>query len=326
MPSEPILSVRDLATHFELARGTVKAVDGVDFDISAGEILTIVGESGSGKSVTALSIMRLITPPGKIVRGEILHDGRDLARMTPDQMQLVRGHSIAMVFQNPFASLHPMYRIGQQLEEAIAVNAVQRGATVSARDLLRRLHVAHPETVLRSYPFEVSAGVCQKVMLAMALAGRPKLLIADEPTTNLDALAQAEILSLIKEMRDDYGMAVLLITHDFGVVSLMANRVLVMYAGRTAERGPAHVVLNDPVHPYAKGLIKSVMNAKQGTRRLTQISGDVPDVMHLPSGCSFQPRCSESMEVCVRDPDLMVCGDAHLVRCWRASPSSTAHA
>ena len=327
MASERVLSVRDLATYFELSGGTVKAVDGVDLDIETGEILTVVGESGSGKSVTALSIMRLIAEPGRIARGEVMLGGRDLLRLSSAEMQRVRGRAVAMVFQNPFASLHPMYRIGHQLGEAIRLN-VGRGADarVKAVELLTRIHVENPENVLKSYPFEVSAGVCQRVMLAIALAARPALLIADEPTTNLDALAQAEILALIKEMRDAYGMSVLLITHDFGVVSAMADRVLVMYAGRPAEAGPARAVLAHPGHPYAKGLIGSVMNAKTKARRLTQISGEVPDVMHLPPGCSFRPRCPEAFSRCAEDPPMMVRAPLHRARCWRAVADGAGHA
>ena len=325
--AENILSVRDLATYFELSGGTVKAVDGVDFDIGTGEILTVVGESGSGKSVTALSIMRLIGAPGRIVRGEVSLRGRNLLQLSLREMQAVRGRSIAMVFQNPYASLHPMYRIGQQMDETIRLNlGGGRNAHKEAIELLSRIHVDHPENVLRSFPFEVSAGVCQRVMLAMALAAKPALLIADEPTTNLDALAQAEILALIKEMRTAYGMAVLLITHDFSVVSAMADRVLVMYAGRPVETAPASMVLADPAHPYAKGLIGSVMDAHAKKRhRLTQISGEVPDVMHLPPGCSFRPRCPEAFEKCVEDPPMFDRSGSHLTRCWRAGLADVRH-
>lgn len=319
MTAEHILSVRDLATYFELSGGTVKAVDGVDIDIDPGEILTVVGESGSGKSVTALSIMRLIAEPGRIMRGTITLNGIDLLRLSTGQMQAIRGRSIAMVFQNPFASLHPMFRIGQQMDEVIGVTLGRhRDARTTAVELLERIRVDDPESVLSSFPFEVSAGVCQRVMLAMALVARPALLIADEPTTNLDALAQAEILALIKEMRDAYGMAVLLITHDFGVVSEMADRVLVMYAGRPAETAPAAAILAQPRHPYAKGLVGSVMNARAKGKRLTQISGEVPDVMHLPPGCSFRPRCPEAFDKCIEDPPIIACAEAHRARCWRA--------
>lgn len=326
MVREPILMVRDLATHFELSGGTVKATDGVDLDIQAGEILTVVGESGSGKSVTALSIMRLIAPPGRIVRGTISLGGRDLLNLSPREMQEVRGRAMAMVFQNPYAALHPMYRIGQQMNEAIRLNTAHKGdARGKAIELLTRIHVEDPESVLNSYPFEVSAGICQRVMLAIALAARPSLLIADEPTTNLDALAQAEILGLIKEMREANGMSVLLITHDFGVVSAMADRVLVMYAGRPVETGPARAILAHPAHPYAKGLIASVMNARKRARRLTQISGEAPDVMHLPPGCSFRPRCPEAFGRCEDDPPMSDRDHFHQARCWRAMAEETDH-
>lgn len=326
MAAERILLVRDLATYFELSGGTVRAVDGVDLDVEAGEILTVVGESGSGKSVTALSIMRLIAPPGHIARGEVRLRDRNLLSLSPREMQEVRGRAIAMVFQNPYAALHPMYRIGHQMNEAIRLNTDHNAdAHAKAIELLTRIQVEDPESVLKRYPFEVSAGVCQRVMLAIALAARPALLIADEPTTNLDAMAQAEILGLIKEMRNEYGMSVLLITHDFGVVAAMADRVLVMYAGRPAEAGPARAVLAHPVHPYAKGLIGSVMNAKTRARRLTQISGEAPDVMHLPPGCSFRARCPEAFSRCEADPPMSGRDDAHQARCWRTMADGAGH-
>lgn len=318
--AEPLLEVRDLATYFYVSGGVVKAVDGLDLDIRKGEILTLVGESGSGKSATALSIMRLIVEPGRIERGSIRLGGEDLLALDAGGMDRVRGRRLAMIFQNPYTALHPMYRIGQQMVETIRLHRPDEAASRrTARELLERIHVSDAEKVLDSYPFEVSAGVCQRAMLALALVGRPDLLIADEPTTNLDALAQLEILALIKEMRDAYGMAVLLITHDFGVVSMMADRVLVMYAGRPVEAGPARDVLRTPRHPYAQGLIASVMNAALRPRRLTQIPGEVPDVMHLPPGCSFRPRCAKAYGRCHDDPRMASVGAAHAARCWLAA-------
>jgi peptide/nickel transport system ATP-binding protein len=315
--AESVLEVEDLATWFHLSGGIVKAVDGVSFTLARGEILTVVGESGSGKSVTALSIMRLIAEPGRIERGAIRLAGRDLLGLPARALQQVRGARIAMIFQNPYTALHPMLRIGRQMAETVRLRrpAERRPLRVAA-ELLARIHVPDPDKVLASYPFEVSAGVCQRVMLALALAGEPELLIADEPTTNLDALAQAEILALIKEMRQATGMGVLLITHDFGVVSRMADRVLVMYAGRPAEAGPAAAVLRDPRHPYAKGLIGSVMDAAARPRRLTQIAGEVPDVMRLPPGCSFRPRCARAHPRCAEDPPIFDAAPGHRVRCW----------
>jgi oligopeptide/dipeptide ABC transporter ATP-binding protein len=315
--AEPLLEVRDLATWFHLSSGVVKAVDGVDFTMREGEILAVVGESGSGKSVTALSIMRLVVPPGRIERGQVLLRGDDLLRLDRKAIQQARGSRVAMIFQNPYASLHPMMRIGRQMAETVRLRRPDEARPlVVARDLLERIHVPDPAKVLDSYPFEVSAGVCQRVMLALALAGRPELLIADEPTTNLDALAQAEILALIREMRDATGMGVLLITHDFAVVSQMADRVLVMYAGRPAEAGPVGGITGDPRHPYTRGLIGSVMDAATRPRRLTQISGEVPDVMRLPPGCSFRPRCSAAHARCVEDPPIVAPMAGRSVRCW----------
>jgi len=324
--AEPLLQIRDLATYFFVSGGVVKAVDGLDLEVSRGEILTVVGESGSGKSATALSIMRLIVEPGRIVRGAIRLNGQDLLAFDDRGMDRVRGRQIAMIFQNPYTSLHPMYRIGQQMTETIRLYRPDEASPRrAARGLLERIHVTDADKVLDSYPFEVSAGVCQRAMLALALVGKPELLIADEPTTNLDALAQVEILGLIKEMRDAYGMAVLLITHDFGVVSMMADRVLVMYAGRPVETGPAHAVLRAPRHPYAQGLIASVMNAARRPRRLTQIPGEVPDVMHLPSGCSFRPRCVQAHGRCHDDPHMATVAPLHAARCWLAAPEERVH-
>lgn len=325
--AEPLLRIRDLATYFYLSGGVVKAVDGLDLDVCKGEILTVVGESGSGKSATALSIMRLIAEPGRIVRGSIRLDGEELLALDERSMARLRGRRIAMIFQNPYTALHPMYRIGQQMIETVHLHDPAEAAPRrKARELLERIHIADADKVLDSYPFEVSAGVCQRAMLALALIGRPDLLIADEPTTNLDALAQLEILGLIKEMRQAYGMAVLLITHDFGVVSMMADRVLVMYAGRPVEAGPSRALLQAPRHPYAQGLIASVMNAARRPRRLTQIPGEVPDVMHLPPGCSFRPRCASAYGRCGEDPAMVPVGPGHGARCWLAGSARSADA
>jgi oligopeptide/dipeptide ABC transporter ATP-binding protein len=321
MMTEAVLEVRDLATYFYVSGGVVRAVDGVDLDVRKGEILTVVGESGSGKSVTALSIMRLIAEPGRIVRGHARLSNLDLLVLSGRALQQVRGRRLAMIFQNPYTALHPMYRIGDQMQETVRLRRpAEQNPRRVAHELLERIHVTDPNRVLDLYPFEVSAGVCQRVMLAMALAGRPELLIADEPTTNLDALAQAEILGLIREMRDAFGMAVLLITHDFGVVRMMADQVLVMYAGRPVETGPAAAVLGSPQHPYARGLIGSVMDAACRPRRLTQIPGEVPDVMRLPKGCSFRPRCAEAFAACREDPVMANVGPVHASRCWLALP------
>ena len=283
----------------------MKAVDGVDLEVGSREIVAIVGESGSGKSVTALSIMRLIAEPGRILEGRVLHRGRDLLALRERDMQAVRGNSISMVFQNPHSALHPMIRIGRQLVETVALRGGlsperARGESIA---LLERIGVAEAEAVLDRYPHEVSAGISQRAVLAMALAPHPALLIADEPTTNLDALAQKQFLLTVKRMRDEMDMSVLIITHDFGVVSMMADRVVVMYAGKQMESGTAAEVLRAPRHPYTSALLDSVRVLGRGkARRLEQIPGEVPDVMRLPRGCSFRPRCAQAIEACFEPP------------------------
>jgi oligopeptide/dipeptide ABC transporter ATP-binding protein len=319
-----LLSIKGLVTRFHVTGGVVRAVDGVDLTIRAGEIVTVVGESGSGKTVTALSIMRLIEPPGRIEAGEILLDGRDLLRLSRRQMHQVRGRKIGMIFQNPYAALHPYFRIGRQMEETLVVldRRSEAAAHREAVALLERVQVEAPEVVMQSFAHEVSAGVCQRVMLAIALSLKPQLLIADEPTTNLDSISQHEILELIREMRDQTGMAILLITHDFGVVRRMADTVLVMYAGRPAEYGSASVVLDDPRHPYTKGLIRSARTLSERRERLDQIPGEVPDLMMLPKGCSFRSRCSRAGEECSVVPPPQRFADGRSAWCWYANPRS----
>jgi peptide/nickel transport system ATP-binding protein len=320
LASRAVLEVSGLATHFFVSGGVVKAVDGVDIEIEREQIVTIVGESGSGKSVTALSIMRLIQAPGRVVAGKVLHLGTDLLKLSQSRMQSVRGRTITMVFQNPYTSLQPVMRIGRQMIEAIMLSqAVDRPqARRRAIDLLEHIGVEAAEQVLDRYPFEVSAGVSQRVMLAMALAPKPALLIADEPTTNLDSLSQVQFLKLVKQMRDELHMSVLLITHDFGVVSMMSDKVVVMYAGREIESGAARQVLQGPRHPYSAALLNSVrvLSESGQVRRLEQIPGEVPDVMRLPPGCSFRPRCARRMPACRADPPVVALEAGRHVRCW----------
>ena len=319
MHEDTVLSVSGLVTHFFVPGGVVKAVDGVDLEVGKEEIVAIVGESGSGKSVTALSIMGLIAEPGKIIAGNVLHQGQDLLTLRERDMQAVRGNTISMVFQNPYSSLHPMMKIRRQLVETVALRGGvgKQQAYQEAIEMLQRIGVEDAETVVEHYPHEVSAGVSQRVMLAMALVSHPTLLIADEPTTNLDALAQKQFLELVKRLRDEMHMSVLLITHDFGVVSMMADKVIVMYAGKQMESGGAAAVLQAPQHPYTAGLLNSVRVLGRGKiRRLEQIPGEVPDVMRLPPGCSFRPRCGRASEACYEAPPNAVLDDAHTVRCW----------
>ena len=317
--ADKVLAVSGLTTHFFVSGGVVKAVDGVDLEVGSREIVAIVGESGSGKSVTALSIMRLVAEPGRILAGHVLHRGRDLLALRDREMQEVRGNSISMVFQNPHSALHPMIRIGRQLVETVALRgglSPQRAHAESIA-LLERIGVVGAEAVLDRYPHEVSAGVSQRVVLAMAIAPHPALLIADEPTTNLDALAQKQFLLTVKRMRDEMDMSVLIITHDFGVVSMMADRVVVMYAGKQMESGTAAEVLRAPRHPYTSALLDSVRVLGRGkARRLEQIPGEVPDVMRLPRGCSFRPRCAQAVEACFEPPPNAGAGSGRTVRCW----------
>ena len=317
---QTLLEARDLVTYFYVPDGIVKAVDGVSLSIRKGETLTVVGESGSGKSVTALAALRLIPePPGRTLRGEVLFEGEDLLKKGPREMQAIRGARISMIFQNPYAAMNPLIRIGDQLEEMVSRHRRVRGS--GARDLivtmLERLGVEQPTSVLGSFPFEVSMGVNQRVMLASGLLGQPDLLIADEPTTMLDAIAQVEILNLIRELKDELHMSVWLITHDFGVVSLMSDRIVVMYAGQPVESGTAEQVLKAPRHPYTQGLIHSVPVPGVQARRLMQIPGDIPDPKRLPEGCRFAPRCPRATDVCrAKEPPVFALADGGQSRCW----------
>lgn len=316
----PLLAAHDLVTYFYVSDGVIKAVDGASFEIRKGEVLAIVGESGSGKSVTALSAMRLIPePPGKILRGQVLFDGEDLLKKTPLEMQAIRGGRISMIFQNPYTAMNPLIRIGDQLTETVRrhrrVNSADAKDLVG--DMLKRLGIGQPLATMNNYPFEVSMGISQRVMLASALLGQPDLLIADEPTTMLDAIAQVEILELIRELKEELGMAVWLITHDFGVVSVMSDRVVVMYAGKPVETGDADRVLSTPMHPYTVGLINSVPVPGAATARLVQIPGEVPDPKRLPPGCSFAPRCPRVMDQCrVKEPPVVDLAEGGQAKCW----------
>jgi oligopeptide/dipeptide ABC transporter ATP-binding protein len=314
-----LFEVQGLSTSFPSATGTVRAVNDVSFAIDRGEVLAVVGESGSGKSVTALSATRLVPqPPAVIERGTVLLDGADIMALRPSKMRKILGRRIAMLFQNAFAALHPILKIGDQLVEAVRLHrdVSKPDAVKIAADLLSSLGFADPHALMGRYPFGVSAGDAQRAMLAIALSGEPDLLIADEPTSLLDAIAQDEILTLIKTLQGRTGMAVWLITHDFGVVSRLADRVVVMYAGRAVESGPVADVLADPRHPYSAGLIASVPSgAAKG--RLRQISGEIPDLTALPAGCSFRPRCDRALALCERRlPDMVAVDAARRSRCW----------
>lgn len=318
--SEQVLKISNLVTYFYVSDGIVKAVDGVNLEINKGEVVGVVGESGSGKSVTALAAMRLIPdPPGKILQGEVLFLGEDLMKKKPREMQAIRGAGISMIFQNPHAALNPLLKLGHQLIEVTTRHrhADHTEVLELVLDMLRRVGIKEPLEIIKSYPFNVSAGTCQRVMLAMALLCEPRLLIADEPTTLLDTIAQVEVLGLIKKLKDEMDMAVWYITHDFGAISLMSDRVVVMYAGKPMESADTETVLRNPKHPYAEGLINSVPVPGRKVERLKQIPGEIPNPIRLPPGCSFAPRCPRVMDICRHEePPYVRLNKGHTVKCW----------
>ncbi len=320
--NEPLLELRDLRTHFHTEDGVVRAVDGVSFELHAGETLALVGESGSGKSVTALSILRLLPKPhGRIAGGSIRFRGRDLLALSEDGMRRLRGREIAMIFQEPMTSLNPVFSCGDQIAEVLELHERLPGAAARARavELLQRVGIAEPAQRAREYPHQLSGGMRQRVMIAMALACRPAILIADEPTTALDVTIQAQILELLQRLRHESGMAVLFITHDLGVVAETAERVAVLYAGQVVEYGDVGPLFARPGHPYTAGLLASLPRLGERSGRLRVIPGGVPDPAHHPAGCRFHPRCPIVQEHCRREePGLEVGPDGRRVRCWRA--------
>jgi oligopeptide/dipeptide ABC transporter ATP-binding protein len=319
----PLLSIQGLKSYFHTAEGVVRAVDGVDFDLASGTTFALVGESGCGKSVTALSILRLIpSPPGRIVEGRILFREKNLLELAPAQMRDIRGNRIAMIFQEPMTSLNPVFTVGKQIAEALQVhqNRSRAEAWGEATDLLRRVGIPEPERRARHYPHQLSGGMRQRAMIAMAMACRPELLIADEPTTALDVTIQAQILDLLQRLQDELGMAVLLITHNFGIVSENARRVAVMYAGKIVEEADTQVLFENPYHPYTRGLLRSIPRPmdkiQKGRTKLYEIPGIVPRLTDVPKGCSFARRCSEARTTCRdREPELMEREAGHRVRC-----------
>jgi len=317
-----LLQIDALETHFSTEAGTVKAVDGVSLTVRKGETLGIVGESGCGKSVTALSILRLIpNPPGKIVGGRILLEGRDLLTLPENEMRKVRGASISMIFQEPMTSLNPVFTVGDQIAEGIRLHQrlSKRESWNKAIEMLRVVRIPDPERRVGEYPHQMSGGMRQRVMIAMALSCNPHLLIADEPTTALDVTIQAQILELLNQLKAELGMAVMLITHDLGVVADTAARVAVMYAGRVVEEAPVHELFANPLHPYTQGLLNSIPRLEKTERRarLQAIPGMVPDMLDLPPGCKFQARCAKIFEPCRgEEPQLKTVGNDHRVRCY----------
>jgi peptide/nickel transport system ATP-binding protein len=323
-PADVLLDVRDLRTYFHVMDGTVKAVDGVSFSIKRGETLGVVGESGCGKSVTALSIMRLLDiPPAEIPSGEIWLDGQDLLELKEDQMRAVRGNDVAMIFQEPMTSLNPVFTVGNQISEAVILHQKlsRRDARDKAIESLGLVGISNPERRVKQYPHELSGGMRQRVMIAMALSCDPKLLIADEPTTALDVTIQAQILELIRKIQDERNLALMLITHDLGVVAETVNDVTVMYAGRVVEEGTVDEVLLSPKHPYTEGLLASIPSKGRRGQRLNVIKGTVANPFNLPKGCNFTPRCPYRFQPCPdHDPRIEDPGGP-AVACWLWKPA-----
>jgi oligopeptide/dipeptide ABC transporter ATP-binding protein len=320
---KPLLEVKGLRTSFFTRDGIVRAVDGIDFHVDRGEIMGLVGESGCGKSVTSLSIMRLIAKPGRIEGGEILFDGQDLLKLSNDDMRKIRGDRISMIFQQPTSSLNPVWDVGRQIEEVLRIHRGMKGKLAHSRaeELLRMVGIPDPARRLKNFPHEMSGGMAQRVMIAMALACEPELLIADEPTTALDVTIQAQILDLMRNLRDETGTAIVLITHDLGVVAEMCDRVAVMYAGEIVEHTDVTSLYRRPLHPYTQGLIGSIPVVGAVQDELAVIPGNVPNLIDLPRGCRFAPRCATKIEEDVAianevHPLLRPVGAGHDVRCW----------
>ncbi len=321
--NETILDVRGLKTYFFTEDGVVKAVDGVDFDVGRGEIVALVGESGCGKSVTSFSIMQLVGVPGKIVDGEVLFNGRDLLGFSEQEMRQMRGDQLSMIFQQPTSCLNPVFKVGDQISEVLEIHrgTDKKQGWQQAVELLRTVGIPEPEKRVEAFPHELSGGMAQRVMIAMALANEPELLIADEPTTALDVTIQAQILDLMRDLQAKLGTSIILITHDMGVVAEMASRVSVMYAGRIVEQARVQELFDQPYHPYTRGLLASIPVMGVVKERLDTIPGSVPNLIDLPPGCKFAPRCVARIEhhlhICTeQEPHLIEHEPGHKVRCW----------
>jgi peptide/nickel transport system ATP-binding protein/oligopeptide transport system ATP-binding protein len=317
---DDLLKIQNLKTYFFTYEGTVKAVDGVSLTLKKGETLGLVGESGCGKSVTALSILRLIPdPPGKIISGDIIFEGKNLANLNEKEMRKIRGRKISMIFQEPMTSLDPMFTIGHEIIEVLKLhqNLKKNEARERAIDALKAVGFSDPEDRIGDYPHELSGGMRQRAMIAMALACKPSLLIADEPTTALDVTIQAQILNLIDELKEKFDTSVILITHDLGVIAETCDNVALMYAGYVVEYANINTFFNNPKHPYAKGLLKSIPRINSDTEKLDIIKGLVPNLLDLPAGCPFHPRCDYCFDKCKKEiPELIEVEKNHQVRCW----------
>ena len=317
--SENILSVQNLHTSFHTDKGEVKAVNGVTFNLEKGKILGIVGESGSGKSVTAYSIMRILEKNGRITEGKILYKGQDIAEFSEKQMREFRGKCCSIIFQDPMTSLNPVFTVGNQLREAIELHTDRKGKEAEARaiEMLTLVGVNEPEKRVKQYPYELSGGMRQRVMIAMALACEPDILIADEPTTALDVTLQAQILELMQSLQKKLGMAIIMVTHDLGVIADMCDEIIVMYGGRVCERGTAEDIFYRPHHEYTKGLLRSIPNVDRIGEKLIPIPGTPINLLNMPKGCAFCPRCEEAMKICIEEqPPEMQMPDGHFASCW----------
>ena len=323
--NRPLLEIDNLSTHYVSAQGTrvVRAVDDVSLRISAGETLGIVGESGSGKSTLALSILRVLPPAAQIVSGQMWFENEDLVRKTDAEMRHVRGKRIAMILQDPMASLNPLFTIGNQVGEPIRVHegTTRASAWRRARDLLKAVRIPSPETRVTQFPHEMSGGMRQRIVGAIGISCEPRLLIADEPTTSLDLTIQAQYLNLLRELQREHGLALIFITHNLGIVAKMCDQLAVMYAGRVVESGPVRQIFGSPAHPYTKALLSSIPRMSDSRQRLTAIDGQPPDLSTLPRGCSFQARCPRVMDRCREEaPPPFDIGPSHSARCWLAAP------
>lgn len=317
--SEYLLQVKDLHTSFFTDSGEVKAVNGVSFNLESGKTLGIVGESGSGKSVTAYSIMQILADTGKIVSGEVLYKGEDITKWNKKQMQGFRGKKCSIIFQDPMTSLNPVFTIGNQLMEAILLHTDRNKEQAKERaiEMLTLVGVNEPEKRLKQYPHELSGGMRQRVMIAMALACEPDILIADEPTTALDVTIQAQILELMQELQKKMGMAIIMVTHDLGVIADMCDEIIVMYGGRVCERGTADAIFYDPRHEYTKGLLRSIPSVSRMKERLVPIGGTPINLLNMPKGCAFCARCDKAMKICLDTvPEELRVGETHLASCW----------
>ena len=316
---EHLLSVRDLHTHFSTENGTVSAVNGVNFNLDAGKVLGIVGESGSGKSVTAYSVMRILSENGWIDQGEILYKGDNIVKWSEKEMQSFRGRCVSIIFQDPMTSLNPVFTIGNQLKEAITLHTAKRGKEAYDRavELISLVGINEPEKRMRQYPYQLSGGMRLRIMIAMALACEPDILIADEPTTALDVTIQAQILELMQSLQKKMGMAIIMVTHDLGVIAEICDEIIVMYGGRICERGTADEIFYNPHHEYTKGLLRSIPTMNSKKQKLVPISGTPINMLNMPAGCAFCPRCDAAMKICLEEiPEELFINENHKASCW----------